>query len=189
MPALAAEAKLAAATWPPAGSSDAQAGSALVGPHRSDLGVQPGGERDCRPRLASTGEQKALLISILLAHDETAARRFAASPLSSFSTRSPLISTRAARGIVRGSCCGSTARRGLPAPRRRSFAPLRRQGQFLSVTRRQRDADLAAEPENFDKGQYGEHIRTRPSWPPWRSTQQTARRASARRPAMRRSPP
>ena len=38
----------------------------LPGPHRSDLVVTLAGPV-CRPKLASTGEQKALLISILLA--------------------------------------------------------------------------------------------------------------------------
>jgi DNA replication and repair protein RecF len=66
MPALAAEAKLRsmlAANRP----SDAQAGATLIGPHRSDLSVSLA-EKGVAAELASTGEQKALLISILLAH-------------------------------------------------------------------------------------------------------------------------
>jgi DNA replication and repair protein RecF len=66
MPALAAETQLAAVL---AGNrhSDAAAGGALVGPHRSDLNVSLA-EKGVPAALASTGEQKALLISILLAH-------------------------------------------------------------------------------------------------------------------------
>jgi DNA replication and repair protein RecF len=66
MPALTAEAKLAA-TLADNRRSDAQAGGALIGPHRSDLAVSLA-EKDIAAELASTGEQKALLISILLAH-------------------------------------------------------------------------------------------------------------------------
>jgi DNA replication and repair protein RecF len=66
MPAIAAEERLAsalAASRP----SDMQAGGALLGPHRSDLSVTLA-EKGVAAALASTGEQKALLISILLAH-------------------------------------------------------------------------------------------------------------------------
>jgi DNA replication and repair protein RecF len=64
MPALAAEAKLAAALA--AGRrEDAQSGGAAIGPHRSDLGVAVA--NGTAAGIASTGEQKALLISIVLA--------------------------------------------------------------------------------------------------------------------------
>jgi DNA replication and repair protein RecF len=66
MPALAAETKLAAALAANR-QADAQAGGALIGPHRSDLAVALA-DKDIAAELASTGEQKALLISILLAH-------------------------------------------------------------------------------------------------------------------------
>jgi DNA replication and repair protein RecF len=66
IPALAAEEKLAAALAANR-HSDAQAGSTLIGPHRSDLAVSLA-EKGIAAELASTGEQKALLISILLAH-------------------------------------------------------------------------------------------------------------------------
>ena len=66
MPALAAEAKLADALAA-ARRNDAAAGGAGFGPHRCDLAVSlaPSGTA---AEFASTGEQKALLISILLAH-------------------------------------------------------------------------------------------------------------------------
>ena len=64
MPALAAEAKLAAALA--AGRrEDALTGGAAIGPHRSDLEVAAA--NGTAAGLASTGEQKALLISIVLA--------------------------------------------------------------------------------------------------------------------------
>ena len=66
MPALAAEAKLTAALAANR-QSDAQAGGAFTGPHRSDLAVSLAAT-GMPAALASTGEQKALLISILLAH-------------------------------------------------------------------------------------------------------------------------
>jgi DNA replication and repair protein RecF len=66
MPALAAEAEFASAL---AGNrqSDAQTGGAIIGPHRSDLAVELA-EKGIAAEFASTGEQKALLISIVLAH-------------------------------------------------------------------------------------------------------------------------
>lgn len=47
--------------------SDAAAGRALVGPHRSDLKVAHR-EKGREARLCSTGEQKALLLGLILAH-------------------------------------------------------------------------------------------------------------------------
>ena len=66
MPALAAEARLAAALAANR-QSDGQAGGAAIGPHRSDLAVSLA-EKGIAAEFASTGEQKALLIAILLAH-------------------------------------------------------------------------------------------------------------------------
>jgi DNA replication and repair protein RecF len=66
VPALAVEARLASALAANR-HSDAQAGLTLIGPHRSDLRVSLA-EKGIGAELASTGEQKALLISILLAH-------------------------------------------------------------------------------------------------------------------------
>jgi DNA replication and repair protein RecF len=68
MPALAAEAKFADALAG-ARSIDTVAGGAAIGPHRSDLAVSFA-QTGVAARFASTGEQKALLISILLAHAE-----------------------------------------------------------------------------------------------------------------------
>ncbi len=68
MPALAVEAKFAA-TLASARRSDAAAGGAAVGPHRSDWMVSLA-QSGIAAEFGSTGEQKALLISILLAHAE-----------------------------------------------------------------------------------------------------------------------
>lgn len=66
MPALAAEARFAAALAA-SRQSDGQAGGAATGPHRSDLAVSLA-EKGTAAEFASTGEQKALLIAVLLAH-------------------------------------------------------------------------------------------------------------------------
>jgi DNA replication and repair protein RecF len=66
MPALAVEARFSAALAANR-QSDGQAGGAVIGPHRSDLAVSLA-EKDIAAEFASTGEQKALLIAILLAH-------------------------------------------------------------------------------------------------------------------------
>jgi DNA replication and repair protein RecF len=68
MPALAAEARFADALAA-ARRGDAPAGGAAIGPHRSDLLVSLA-QTGFAAEFASTGEQKALLISILLAHSE-----------------------------------------------------------------------------------------------------------------------
>ncbi|MEG9883206.1 MAG: DNA replication/repair protein RecF [Hyphomicrobiales bacterium] len=54
-------------------AGDAAAGRTLVGPHRSDLRVAHAG-KEIDARLCSTGEQKALLIGIILAHARAIAR-------------------------------------------------------------------------------------------------------------------
>src|SRR3546814_4003734 len=46
---------------------DAESGGAAIGPHRSDLAVHHAA-KDMPAALCSTGEQKALLVSIVLAH-------------------------------------------------------------------------------------------------------------------------
>jgi len=66
LPALAAEDRFRNALRDSRGV-DAIAGGAAAGPHRSDLAVTHA-ERDIPAESLSTGEQKALLISIILAH-------------------------------------------------------------------------------------------------------------------------
>jgi len=60
---------------------DRAAGRTLTGPHRSDLVVQHG-PKAMPAKICSTGEQKALLISLVLAHAElSAARRNGVAPI------------------------------------------------------------------------------------------------------------
>jgi DNA replication and repair protein RecF len=86
-----ARAALALGGWRPAATSllvelrasrarDAAAGRTLVGPHRSDLAVTHVGKGQPAER-CSTGEQKALLLGIVLAHAELVAERTGRPPL------------------------------------------------------------------------------------------------------------
>lgn len=59
---------------------DAAAGRALAGPHRADLAVTHLGKGQVAA-LASTGEQKALLLGIVLAHAELVASRTGHAPI------------------------------------------------------------------------------------------------------------
>jgi DNA replication and repair protein RecF len=59
---------------------DAAAARALVGPHRVDLSVTHLGKRQAAA-LASTGEQKALLLGIVLAHADLVAERVGRAPI------------------------------------------------------------------------------------------------------------
>jgi DNA replication and repair protein RecF len=77
--ALAAEDRLRARLAAGRGG-DAETGGAAVGPHRSDLVVRHLG-RDQAAELCSTGEQKALLISIVLAHARLIGLHRGAAPL------------------------------------------------------------------------------------------------------------
>jgi DNA replication and repair protein RecF len=61
-------------------AADAAAGRALIGPHRADLLVTHAGKGEAAAR-GSTGEQKALLIAIILAHAELVAARNRRPPL------------------------------------------------------------------------------------------------------------
>jgi DNA replication and repair protein RecF len=59
---------------------DLAAGRSLVGPHRDDLGASYAA-KGMPARLASTGEQKALLVSLVLANARAVAEGFGAPPL------------------------------------------------------------------------------------------------------------
>jgi DNA replication and repair protein RecF len=59
---------------------DAAAGRTLTGPHRADLLVTHAGKGQ-PASLASTGEQKALLIALILAHADLVAERIGRRPL------------------------------------------------------------------------------------------------------------
>ena len=60
--------------------ADAESGTTLTGPHRSDLAVRHVGN-GMEAAACSTGEQKALLIAILLAHARLRARTSGAPPI------------------------------------------------------------------------------------------------------------
>jgi len=77
--AKAAESRLAAALRAARGRDQA-AGQATVGPHRSDLAVRHGGRMQAVAR-CSTGEQKAVLVSIVLGHARVQAARSGRAPL------------------------------------------------------------------------------------------------------------
>jgi DNA replication and repair protein RecF len=59
---------------------DAAAGRTLVGPHRADLLVRHG-PKDVEAALCSTGEQKALLVGLVLAHARLVAQESGLAPL------------------------------------------------------------------------------------------------------------
>ncbi len=61
-------------------AADAAAGRALIGPHRADLLVTHAAKGEPAAR-GSTGEQKALLISLILAHAELVASRSGSPPV------------------------------------------------------------------------------------------------------------
>ena len=61
-------------------SRDAAAGRTLAGPHRTDLAVVHAGKRQ-PAALSSTGEQKALLLGIVIAHAELVAERTGRPPV------------------------------------------------------------------------------------------------------------
>jgi DNA replication and repair protein RecF len=61
-------------------AADTAAGRATLGPHRADFSVRHAGKQQSAAR-CSTGEQKALLLGIILAHAELVAARTGAAPL------------------------------------------------------------------------------------------------------------
>ena len=69
-----------AATLAASRGRDAAAGRALAGPHRVDLAVRHV-DRDRAAALCSTGEQKALLLALILAHADLVARLRGARPV------------------------------------------------------------------------------------------------------------
>lgn len=60
--------------------ADAAAGRATLGPHRSDLAVAHAG-KDMPAERCSTGEQKALLLGLILAHAELVGERMGRTPV------------------------------------------------------------------------------------------------------------
>jgi DNA replication and repair protein RecF len=136
MPALMAEAKLAAALAANR-QNDAQAGGALIGPHRSDLVVSLA-EKGSLAEQASTGEQKALLISILLAHTRLHRTVRGEPPLLLLDEiAAHLDATR--RAALFEALLRLDSQAWLTGTDESLFAPLRHEAQFLSV----HDANVA----------------------------------------------
>lgn len=59
---------------------DADAGTTSIGPHRSDIRVRHS-DKDIEAEYCSTGEQKALLLSLILAHTQLVAAHRGATPI------------------------------------------------------------------------------------------------------------
>src|SRR6516164_4590695 len=130
MPALAVETRFVAALAANR-QSDGQAGGAAIGPHRSDLAVSLA-EKGIAAEFASTGEQKALLIAILLAHAALQQATRGEPPLLLLDEIAAHLdaSRRAAlfEALVR-----LDSQAWLTGTDAALFAPLRRDAQFLSV--------------------------------------------------------
>jgi DNA replication and repair protein RecF len=130
MPALAAESELAAALAD-ARRHDAVAGGAAIGPHRSDLVVSlsPNG---AAAEFASTGEQKALLISIVLAHAKLQRALRGAPPLLLLDEIAAHLDA-GRRVALFDALSRLESQAWLTGTDEAVFAPLRRRAQFLSV--------------------------------------------------------
>ena len=130
MPALAAEAEFAAALAR-ARRDDALAGSTAIGPHRCDLAVAlvPGG---LAAEHASTGEQKALLIAILLAHAELQRAVRGDTPLLLLDEIAAHLDANR-RAALFAALARLESQVWLTGTDEAVFAPLRDEAQFLSV--------------------------------------------------------
>ncbi len=130
MPALAAEANFAAALAQ-ARRADALTGGAAVGPHRSDLRVTLS-PAAVAAEFASTGEQKALLISIVLAHAKLQRALRGEPPLLLLDEIAAHLDADR-RASLFGLLSQSESQAWLTGTDEGLFAPLRGRAQFLSV--------------------------------------------------------
>jgi DNA replication and repair protein RecF len=130
MPALAAEDRLKAALFE-GRRRDAEAGGAAIGPHRSDLAVGHG-EKGIAAEQASTGEQKALLIAILLAHAQLQQQIRGEPPLLLLDEIAAHLDS-ARRAALFDRLAGLDSQAWLTGTDEAVFAPLRSAAQFLSV--------------------------------------------------------
>ncbi|MHA1599995.1 MAG: DNA replication/repair protein RecF [Alphaproteobacteria bacterium] len=119
---------------------DAEAGGAVTGPHRSDLAVRHV-DRNMAAADCSTGEQKALLISVVLAHARLIALHRGAAPLLLLDeVAAHLDETR--RDALYDEILALGAQAWLTGTDAAPFAALGDAAQFLSV----RDAAITAAP-------------------------------------------
>ncbi|HEV2301276.1 MAG TPA: DNA replication and repair protein RecF, partial [Stellaceae bacterium] len=137
-PALAVEEEFAAALGR-SRVADAASGAAGIGPHRSDLVVLYA-EKGIAAGSASTGEQKALLVAILLAHARLQREIRGETPLLLFDEVAAHLDA-SRRGALFAELLGLEAQVWLSGTDAGLFAPLSSAAQFVAV----RDGTLAAE--------------------------------------------
>ena len=137
MPALAAERSLAVALAA-SRQADTQAGGALLGTHRSDLRVKLA-EKEVGAEFASTGEQKGLLVAILLAHAKLQRSVRGETPLLLLDEIAAHLDARR-RAALFEALLALDSQAWLTGTEEALFAPLRREARFVSV----RDGTVAA---------------------------------------------
>jgi DNA replication and repair protein RecF len=130
MPALAAEAELVSALAA-SRQEDARTGGTAVGPHRSDLAVGLS-EKGIAAQFASTGEQKALLISIVLAYAALQRAMRGEPPLLLLDEIAAHLDAQRRKALFE-SLIRLESQAWLTGTDETLFAPLQHQAQFLSV--------------------------------------------------------
>jgi len=130
MPALAAEDEFASVLAANR-QEDARLGGTAVGPHRSDLAISLV-EKGIAAEFASTGEQKALLISILLAYAALQRTLRGDPPLLLLDEITAHLDVNR-RAALFEALIQLESQAWLTGTDAALFAPLRRQAQFLSV--------------------------------------------------------
>lgn len=137
IPALAAEAELLSALAA-SRQEDARTGGTAVGPHRSDLAIGLA-EKGIAAQFASTGEQKALLISIVLAYAALQRAMRGEAPLLLLDEIAAHLDPQRRVALFQ-SLIRLESQAWLTGTDETLFAPLKQQAQFLSVS----DGNLAA---------------------------------------------